>query len=223
MEIDEGLDGLVTGGGVDPSKIGSGKSLLAGSDSSKPVSRKRQKLELSGEIEPLGSSSLTNKQRVFARVYAETDGNAKEALFVAGYHKNVSAAMVLESPAVKEEIERINSLRHKNSVVNNAWLLDKYVTVLERCMQVEPVRDKNGKPTGLFKSDNSNAIKALDSIAKHLGFNEADNRQKASVSTTNIQNNSMKGLTFEEIKLMRELRQKIERSSSGSEGADLIE
>jgi len=49
-----------------------------------------------------------------------------------------------------------------------AWVLREQRKVYERCMQVEPILDKDGNMTGEFKFDASNANKALENIGKHV-------------------------------------------------------
>ena len=51
--------------------------------------------------------------------------------------------------------------------------------VKNRCMQANPVLDKEGNETGIWKFDSNGANKALDMLAKHVGFYETDNKQKA--------------------------------------------
>ncbi|MBF0136142.1 MAG: hypothetical protein H7833_05800 [Magnetococcus sp. DMHC-1] len=56
----------------------------------------------------------------------------------------------------------------RKSRIDRQWWLDKLQTVVERCLQEEPVKDRSGNPTGEFKMDVSGANKALELIGRHL-------------------------------------------------------
>ncbi|MNW10683.1 Terminase small subunit [compost metagenome] len=60
--------------------------------------------------------------------------------------------------------------RAEKSEVNAQWVLDRLVQLAERCMQAEPVTDRDGSPTGEYRFDSSGANKALENIGKHLGM-----------------------------------------------------
>lgn len=51
--------------------------------------------------------------------------------------------------------------------VDAAWVLREQVKVYERCMQEEPVLDKDGNPAGMLRFDASGANRALENIGKH--------------------------------------------------------
>jgi len=95
---------------------------------------------------------------------ARDAGYASTAIFK---HDDVQAAM-------NEQLQ-IRAVRLR---VGADWVLMELVKVYHRCMQIEPIVKKDGEHTGEFKFDATNAIKALNTIGKHVdisAFNINDN------------------------------------------------
>jgi len=81
----------------------------------------------------------------------------------AGYE----STLIFDKPAVKVAIAELLSIRAERLRVGGDWVLGELKRVYDRCMQVEDVFDRDGRPTGRFEFDASNAIKALALIGKH--------------------------------------------------------
>lgn len=50
------------------------------------------------------------------------------------------------------------------------WIIERFVTVAERCLQIEPVFDRKGRPIGQFKFEPSAALKALEMLGKTMAM-----------------------------------------------------
>ena len=51
-----------------------------------------------------------------------------------------------------------------------AWIIERCVTVAERCLQIEPVFDKKGRPIGHFTFNAPGALKALEMLGKTMAL-----------------------------------------------------
>jgi hypothetical protein len=54
--------------------------------------------------------------------------------------------------------------------VDKDWIRDRLAQIVERCMQAEPVLDREGKPTGEFTFQAPAAIRALELLGKDQGM-----------------------------------------------------
>lgn len=112
---------------------------------------------------------LTAKQSLFVKEYL-VDLNATQAAIRAGYgEKNAKQQGTenLAKPIIKEAIQKQIKKREEKTELNAEWVLKKLEQVANRCLQEEPVVDKDG-PTGEFKFDSSGANRSLELIGKHL-------------------------------------------------------
>ena len=50
------------------------------------------------------------------------------------------------------------------------WIIERFVTVAERCLQIEPVYDRKGRPIGQFKFEPNAALKALEMLGKTMAM-----------------------------------------------------
>lgn len=50
------------------------------------------------------------------------------------------------------------------------WIIERFVTVAERCLQIEPVYDRKGRPIGKFKFEANAALKALEMLGKTMAM-----------------------------------------------------
>lgn len=120
--------------------------------------------------------SLNDKQKLFCKEYL-VDLNATKAALRAGYSKNTAystGSENLKKPEIMEYIKKLMDKRCKRVEYTQDDLLKDLIEVKNRCMQAVPVPFKEG----VWKFDANGANKALDSIAKHIGFYEKDNNQK---------------------------------------------
>lgn len=118
--------------------------------------------------------ALTEKQRNFVNEYMK-DMNATAAYLRAGYDCTEGAARragsrLLSNVDIQSEIGQRTDKMEKESGISVQWVLEKLTELTERCMQAEPVLDREGNPVGEWKFDSAGANKALDSIGKYYGM-----------------------------------------------------
>ena len=124
---------------------------------------------------------LNEKQKQFCEEYI-IDLNGTQAAIRAGYSAktaNEQAAQLLAKLSIQEYIQKIKNQRSERVKYSQDELMRDILEVKNRCMQANPVLDKEGNETGVWKFDSNGANKALDMLAKHVGFYETDNKQKA--------------------------------------------
>lgn len=124
---------------------------------------------------------LNEKQKQFCEEYI-IDLNGTQAAIRAGYSKktaNEQAAQLLAKLSIQEYICELKNQRSERVKYSQDELMRDILEVKNRCMQANPVLDKEGNETGVWKFDSNGANKALDMLAKHVGFYETDNKQKA--------------------------------------------
>ena len=124
---------------------------------------------------------LNEKQKQFCEEYI-IDLNGTQAAIRAGYSAktaNEQAAQLLAKLSIQEYICELKNKRSERVKYSQDELMRDILEVKNRCMQANPVLDKEGNETGIWKFDSNGANKALDMLAKHVGFYETDNKQKS--------------------------------------------
>ena len=124
---------------------------------------------------------LNEKQKQFCEEYI-IDLNGTQAAIRAGYSKKTARAIaneLLTKLDIQEYICELKNKRSERVKYSQDELMRDILEVKNRCMQANPVLDKEGNETGVWKFDSNGANKALDMLAKHVGFYETDNKQKA--------------------------------------------
>jgi phage terminase small subunit len=115
-------------------------------------------------------SILTAQQSVFVSEYL-VDRNGKQAAIRAGYSAKtaeVKASQLLSLVKVKDAIDTLLKQREARTLVTADYVIESIKNVAERCMQAEPVLDREGNPTGEYKFDSSGANRSLELLGKHL-------------------------------------------------------
>lgn len=144
---------------------------------------------------------LNDKQKKFCNEYL-IDLNATQAAIRAGYSEKTARSIANENltkPNIQKYIQELQEGIKKRNRITQDEILQDLIEVKNRCMQNVPVMyfdrvDKEWKHEGadcgepLYKFDSQGAVKALDLIAKHIGFYEIDNTQQ---STSIIVNNNV--------------------------------
>ncbi len=126
--------------------------------------------------------SLTPKQERFVQEFL-LDLNATQAAIRAGYSKHTArqaGAENLSKPDISAAIQAAQADRAKRTKVDQDWVVRRLQSVVERCMQTEPVLDSEGNLTGEFTFNPSGANKALELLGKHLGIFKEKVEVKAS-------------------------------------------
>ena len=124
---------------------------------------------------------LNEKQKQFCEEYI-IDLNGTQAAIRAGYSEKTAnriASELLSKLDIQEYICELKNKRSERVKYSQDELMRDILEVKNRCMQANPVLDKEGNDTGVWKFDSNGANKALDMLAKHVGFYETDNKQKA--------------------------------------------
>ena len=128
-------------------------------------------------------AKLNDRQVRFCEEYL-IDLNATEAAIRAGYSKNTARQMGSENlskPDIASFIAELKQKRSDETTIDAAWVLRQAVKVHDRCMQAEPIIDKEGGSTGEYKFEHTGANKALEIIGKHVGVQAFLERKEVAV------------------------------------------
>lgn len=119
---------------------------------------------------------LAPKRRNFVEHYFTCEMNATQAAARAGYSERsarTQAEFLMKNPAVRAAIEeKRQEISRKNNITPD-WVVERAKKVVIRCMQEEPVYDKDGNPTGEYRFDSAGAVSALRILAKFLGMEKS--------------------------------------------------
>ena len=120
----------------------------------------------------MAASKLTPKQEAFIREYL-VDLDATKAAVRAGYSEKTAGQIGhenLKKPQIAAALQEARSARSERTELTQDWVLSRLVENVQRAMQAEPVRDREGNPTGEYTYQGSVANKALELVGKHLGM-----------------------------------------------------
>lgn len=127
---------------------------------------------------------LNEKQKQFCNEYI-IDFNGTQAAIRSGYSKKTANRIASENLSkldIQEYIKELINNRNKRTQITQDEVVADIIKVKNRCMQSEPVLDKEGNETGIYKFDSTGANKALDMLMKHTGGYELDNKQANGVN-----------------------------------------
>lgn len=119
----------------------------------KPLTQKRQAFVNAIVEDPTIDYSEAAKRAGFSAKYADREGSR-----------------LYNTPEIKAEIDRRREVLQEKSDITQEWVLNQLVSVAQRCMQAEPVRDKDGNNTGEYRFDSAGSNRALELVGKHLGM-----------------------------------------------------
>jgi phage terminase small subunit len=78
------------------------------------------------------------------------------------------------NPSVRNRLNELTKIATQNAILstglNREWVIQRLMTVADRCMQAEPVLNKQGEPTGEYTFDASGANQALRMLGDTLGL-----------------------------------------------------
>lgn len=132
---------------------------------------------------------LTDKQEAFCQEYL-IDLNATQAAIRAGYSEKTAKDIGCQNLAklnIMEKIAELKAERVERVQIDADWVLRQSVKLHERCMQAEPVTDREGNPTGEYKFEHSGASKALELIGKHINVQAFKEKVQNEVTVTHEQ------------------------------------
>ena len=144
---------------------------------------------------------LTDKQERFCQEYL-IDLNGTQAAIRAGYSENSANEIAAQNLAKISIQERIKVLQEQISLrleITQDWVLKRFKDISDRCMTAEPVmikdEDGNWVESGEYRFDSTGANKATESIAKHLGFFEKDNKKEVITKTVDLTDEDIKKIS----------------------------
>ena len=120
---------------------------------------------------------LTNgKHEHFAHLVTKGESPAR-AYVLCGYSEHgalQSGNRLLRKADVAARVEELRSAVSERQIekitVDRAWVVTKLTENVIRAMQVEPVRDREGNPTGQYTYQGGVANKALELLGKQFGM-----------------------------------------------------
>ena len=95
---------------------------------------------------------------------------ASEKTTIYGTAKTILRGKGKGAYSVAELIKELRTQYLSKAAIDVAWIIEKLVQVVERCMEIEVIVDKSGNPTGMFRFDAQGATGALKLLAKHFGM-----------------------------------------------------
>ena len=138
-----------------------------------------EELELPAGFEPLQE----DREERFAQEYLKNPSIAAAGK-VAGYADRSTSWRVFYRKHVQDRIKFLQEERAAELGIDAYYVLKNLKSITERCMQVEPILDKDGLPVyvlgadqkyyAAYKFDATGATKANELIGKHLGMFKED-------------------------------------------------
>lgn len=116
--------------------------------------------------------ALNARQEAFVREYL-VDLNATQAAIRAGYSERTAYSQgqrLLKHVEVAAAIQAAQAARAERTEVTQDWVITRLAQNVERAMQAEPVRNREGNPTGEYVYAGAVANKALELLGRHLGL-----------------------------------------------------
>ena len=119
-------------------------------------------------------SGLTPEQEGYCRARAMGMG-VQEAIDAADAGITHAAARTWErKQEIADRIQQLSSIMTRSAVLKTGldreWVISRLMSVVERCMQAEPVFDKEGNPIGEYQFDSGGATRSLQLLGLQLGM-----------------------------------------------------
>ena len=116
----------------------------------------------------------------FCDKYFETM-NASESAIYAGFSADTSRQsgyQVLLRQDVQDYLIKLRAEYAEKSGITKEWIIERFKTISDRCIQEEPVLNNKGIPTGEYQFDSSGANAATAHLGKIIGVFVKDNEQQ---------------------------------------------
>ena len=120
----------------------------------------------------MAKGKLTAKEAKFIEEYL-IDLNASAAARRAGYSERSAGEFgyrLLKKVEIQTALTKRREKLSERVGASPEWVLQSLLKVANRCMQEEPVLDREGTPTGEFQFKEAGANKALELIGKTYGM-----------------------------------------------------
>lgn len=137
---------------------------------------------------------MQENHKRFADKYFETL-NAKESAIYAGFSEATAKQggyNLLQRDEIQNYLKELRAEYAEKSGISKQWIIERFKTISDRCVQEEPVFDSNGKPTGEYRFDSSGANNATAHLGKIIGVFEKDNEQRKDVIAIHVDNQDAK-------------------------------
>lgn len=124
---------------------------------------------------PIQTLYLTPEQEAYCRARA-MGMDVREAMKAANLKQSFKTVSGWENKngAVIKRISQLSHIASNNAILktglDRAWVIERLMSVVDRCMQAEPVKDRDGNETGEYKFDSSGANRALQLLGAELGM-----------------------------------------------------
>lgn len=147
----------------------------------KKAPKKSQPVKAPAKSKPKASSGLKiaqakqeTREALFVVEYVRLKNGTKAAI-ASGFPEksaHVAASRLLKKANVLEAIlkatdEMVAAIKEKTKI-DAEWVLERSVEFHNRCMQSEPVRDREGNATGEYKFEHTGVGKSLELIGKNV-------------------------------------------------------
>ena len=131
-----------------------------------------QQFQISDFEQQLVDTLLTDPYRNQTKALMKLRPNASSAAAA------VEASRILSDVNVRSYLKYCIESDHEALVATKSYVQMNLRVVAERCMQVEPVLDAKGQPTGDYKFDASGANMALKLLGQTIGMFKEESRIK---------------------------------------------
>ena len=131
-----------------------------------------QKFQISDFEQQLVDTLLTDPYRSQTKALMKLRPNASCAA------ASVEASRIMSDVNVRSYLKYCIESDHEALVATKSYVQMNLRVVAERCMQVEPVFDAKGQPTGDYKFDASGANTALKLLGQTIGMFKEESRIK---------------------------------------------
>ena len=131
-----------------------------------------QKFQISDFEQQLVDTLLTDPYRSKTKALMKLRPNASQRAAA------VEASRIMSDVNVRSYLKYCIESDHEALVATKSYVQMNLRVVAERCMQVEPVLDAKGQPTGDYKFDASGANMALKLLGQTIGMFKEESRIK---------------------------------------------
>lgn len=131
-----------------------------------------QKFQISDFEQQLVDTLLTDPYRNQTKALMKLRPNASQRAAA------VEASRIMSDVNVRSYLKYCIESDHEALVATKSYVQMNLRVVAERCMQVEPVLDAKGQPTGDYKFDASGANTALKLLGQTIGMFKEESRIK---------------------------------------------
>lgn len=129
----------------------------------------------------LTDKHLTIEQEAYARGRAMGMNQAEAAKAANINVKPATLDKWEKNLAIRNRIQELSAAMAENAILSTGltreWVIDRLMIVVDRCMQSQPVKDKEGNNTGEWKFDSAGANQALRMLGDTVGLFKPQEKQ----------------------------------------------